>query len=258
MQRRKFIASTVLAASASLSASAKNNEVKAIEKDWYELREYELQFGSSQSHLDNYLKNALIPALNKYGVKNVGVFQDMSKPEPAKIYLLIPYPSFEDYAVISAKIKEDADFKKNSETYNNLPANQPPYARYKTSFMRGFDGLPKIIIPKQEPRIFEMRTYESFDEDALRRKIKMFNDSEFTIFDRVKLNSVFFGEVVAGDRMPCFTYMITFKDMQERDANWKAFLDDAEWKRIVVDPQYADSMNRIVKVFLEPLAYSQI
>lgn len=256
MQRRKFMTAAILTAN-TLSANAKKIGEKA-QKDWYELREYEMRFGVSQSSFDNYLKNALIPALNKFGVKNVGVFQELNKPEPAKIYVLIPYPSIEEYASISEKVKNDADFKKNSLEFNNILPDKIPYARYKSSFMTAFEGLPKIIVPKSEPRIFEMRTYESFSEDALRRKVKMFNESELALFDRVKLNSVFFGEVVSGERMPCLTYFITFKNMEERDANWKAFSVAPEWKQMSTAPEYANAMNRIIKTFLEPLAYSQI
>ena len=257
MKRRNFVTSTILAASA-LSVNAKSTEEKATKKEWYELREYEMRYGSPQSSLDNYFKNALIPALNKYGVKNVGVFRELAKSEPAKIYLLIPYASIEDYASISSKIKTDEDFKKNTQEYDSLLPDKAPYARYKVSFMNAFDGLPKIVIPSQEPRIFEIRTYESYCEDAARRKIKMFNESELGIFQRAKLNSVFFGEVVSGDRMPCLTYMVTFKNMEERDANWKVFGADPEWKKISTAPEYANAMNRTIREFLEPLPYSQI
>ena len=229
-----------------------------VKKEMYELREYEMRYGSPQSNLDNYLKNALLPALNKYGVKNVGVFREVGKSDPAKIYLLIPFPSMEEYNGIMEKVKADEDFKKNSQDYNNLPPDKAPYARITTSFMNAFDGLPKLIVPSQEPRIFEIRTYESYGEDAARRKIKMFNDSELGIFVRAKLNSVFFGEVIAGEHIPCLTYMVTFKNMEERDANWKVFGADPEWKKISTSPEYANAMNRIIRVFLEPLAYSQI
>ncbi len=75
---------------------------------------------------------------------------------------------------------------------------------------------------------------------------------------RRNLNPVFFGEVIAGDKMPCLTYMTTFKDMAERDANWKVFGADPAWKTISTAPEYANAMNKITKVFLEPTAYSQI
>lgn len=231
---------------------------KAAKKELYEFREYEMHFGGSQNTLHQYFEKALIPALNKHGVKTVGVFRELGKTEPAKIYLLIVYPSFEDYLPINNKLKTDEELKSNSAAYTQVPAEKPLYNRIKTWLLVAFDGVPAIKIPAKEPRIFELRTYESYSEDAGRRKIKMFNDEEFPIFYRTKLTPVFFGEAIAGDNLPCLTYMITFKNMEERDKNWAAFSADADWKRVSSEAQYANTVSNIRRVFLEPLPYSQV
>jgi hypothetical protein len=46
--------------------------------------------------------------------------------------------------------------------------------------------------------------------------------------------------------------------MEERDTNWKAFSADPDWARMSKDPQYANTVSKILRVFLEPLPYSQI
>ena len=259
MKRRKFIGSSLVAASAlAAPVAALAGKPKAEKKELYELREYEIHFGSSQADLHKYLETALIPALNKHGVKAVGVFKETGKSEPAKVYVAIVYPSFEEYVVIREKVKNDEDFKKNSLFYDQIAPNRAVFNRISTSLMIAFDGLPTIKVPANGPRIFEMRTYEGYNEDAVRRKIKMFNESEFPIFYKTKLTPVFFGEVIAGKNLPCLTYLITFKDMAERDANWSAFAADPDWKKVSSDPQYANSVSNIVRVFLEPTAYSQI
>lgn len=86
----------------------------------------------------------------------------------------------------------------------------------------------------------------------------MFNEEEFDIFYRVGLNPVFFGEMIAGKNLPALSYMVWFKDMAERDKNWAAFGADAAWKKVSADPQYANSVSNIIRIFLEPLAYSQV
>jgi hypothetical protein len=53
-------------------------------------------------------------------------------------------------------------------------------------------------------------------------------------------------------------YMIWFKNMEERDANWKAFSEDATWKKVLADPQYANTVSNIIRIFLAPMAYSQV
>lgn len=259
MKRRNFIQQAAITTSALAVGQlvfAANDKI--AQKELYEFREYEIHFGSSQNSLHEYLEKSLIPALNKHGVKSVGVFKESGKTEPAKIYVLIVYASFEDYIPVNSKVKADEEFKKSSAAWQAIPADKPVYNRVNTSLLIAFDGLPALKVPAKEARIFELRTYEGYSEDAVRRKIKMFNEEEFTIFYRTKLNPVFFGEVIAGPNLPCLTYMITFKDMAERDKNWAAFGADADWKRVSADAQYANTVSNIRRVFLEPLPYSQI
>jgi hypothetical protein len=257
MKRRKFLQKTVLASSALATAAVSPAFAQQQkEKEVYEWRVYEMN--RNQAPFDNFMSKALIPTLNRLGVKKVGAFFEMSKSEPSKLYLLIPYASFNDYVRINEALKSDKAFIDASAEYTKIPVEQPVYSRYHSSLMTAFDGLPQMIAPASGPRIFELRTYEGYSEDAVRRKIKMFNDEEFVIFNRVKLNPVFFGEVIAGPNLPALTYMITFKNMEERDLAWKAFGGDPDWQRILKDPQYANTVSKIYKTFLEPLPYSQV
>jgi len=200
----------------------------------------------------------LIPYLNKSGVGHVGVFNEISKSEPFRVYVLIPYPSIEAYGSILNNMQKDEDYQKASEEYNRVAVDQPSYWRYESSFMVAFDGLPKHVVPAAGSKLFELRIYEGYSDDAVRRKVKMFNEGEFDIFKRTNLNSVFFGENVSGKNLPCLTYMISFKNMEEREANWKKFIDDPEWKRISKLPEYANTVSKIHKIFLEPTSYSQL
>jgi hypothetical protein len=258
MERRKFVRSSLIAASALTAGSSFAAQKPEDRKALIELREYEIHFGTNENDLHNYFQNALIPAYNKYGVKAVGVFKETGKSEPAKVYLLIPYPTWDVYPTINAQVKSDADFKNASADYTKLPPEKNPYSRYTGKLMIAFDGMPQLVVPQKQPRIFELRTYEGYNEDALARKIKMFNEEEFRIFYRTKLNPVFFGEVVAGKDLPCLTYMVTFRNMEERDKNWADFGADADWKRISALPAYANSVSRITKIFLDPTSYSQV
>jgi hypothetical protein len=52
--------------------------------------------------------------------------------------------------------------------------------------------------------------------------------------------------------------MLGFENEQERDANWKKFIDDPDWKRITALPEYANTVSKVVKIYLEPMPYSQI
>jgi hypothetical protein len=259
MKRRKFIEHAAMTSTAVLlGQSALAGAEKVVKKELYEWREYEIRFGSSQNLLHEYLEKSFIPALNKFGVKTVGVFKEIGKTEPAKIYVLIAYPTFEDYLSINANVQHDEQFIKSSASWKQVPAEKPVYNRFNTSLMVAFDGFPALKVPAKEPRIFELRTYEGYSEDAVSRKVKMFNEEEFPIFYKNKLTPVFFGEVIAGPNLPCLTYMITFKNMEERDKNWAAFIADADWKRVSTDPKYANTVSNIKRVFLESVSYSQV
>ena len=258
MKRRHFVKASLLATPSVLAANSLTTQPKPVTKELYEWREYEFNFNSPRGEVEKYFKNALIPAFNKLGIKTVGVFTEMGKSDPAKVYMLIPYASFEDFKSINEKIKMDVDYKKAAADFYNLPADKAPYNRMSSSLMLAFDGLPKLIQPKNEPRIFEVRSYEGYSEDAVRRKVLMFNKDEFDIFYRTGLNPVFFGEVIAGGNLPRLTYMITFKNMEEHDKNWAKFSADDVWKKISKAPEYANTVSKIYKTFMEPTAYSQL
>ncbi len=259
MKRRQFVAASLAASAALTSGQAQATSIPtAGQKQVYELRVYEFRFGGSSASLETYLKDGLIPALNRLGAKNVGVFKDVGKPEPAKLYVLIPYPSWEAYSTAQAQLAADSALTQAQATYDSVIPEKVAYARYSTTLLHAFDGLPALVVPKPETRIFELRTYEGYSDDAVRRKVRMFNVDELPIFYATGLHPVFFGEVVAGGNMPCLTYMLTFKNMEERDANWKQFSANADWKRVSQAPEYANTVSHIVRVFLEPVAYSQV
>lgn len=259
MKRRKFVQSSLIGTSVIASgfpfAAASN---QADGKDIIELREYELSFGGNQANLHTYLKEALIPALNKYGVQHVGAFSELGNFEPVKIYVLIPYPGIEEYFTIPSSVLKDTDYISAAKNYNNLPPDNKVFNRFTTQLMIGFDGLPKLNASYKGSGVYELRTYEGYNEDAVRRKISMFNEVELSIFRNNGINSVFFGEVIAGPNLPYLTYMVTFKDMAERNQKWSKFGADPEWIRIKDLPEYANSVSNIIKKFLEPLPYSQV
>lgn len=258
MQRRNFIQKSIFTAGtlagaglgvASAKAAPKNKEV-------YEFRVYAMR--RNLKPLDNYFSNAFIPALNRMGVKNVGAFKETSMTEPAKVYMLIPYSSFEDFGRITMELKNDKEFAEARSDYDKIPLAQAIYDRYDSSLLLAFDGHPKMTVPPAHKNLFELRSYEGYSEDALRRKVRMFNEGEIEIFSQVKLPAVFYSENIAGKNLPCLTYMAAYENMEERDRVWKAFSAHPDWQRMSKLPEYADTVSRIHRTFLESLPYSQV
>jgi hypothetical protein len=228
-------------------------------QEFYEIRTYQMKFRGNANILETYLSKAFIPALNKYGVSKVGVFKDYGKPEPAIVVVAIPFASLAAYAGYKEALDKDVVYQQAATPYfEHVGLDKPMFEKISIYLAKSFLGHPALTLPnKQASRIYEWRTYEAYNEDALKRKIAMFNDAELSVFDKVGLHNVFFGEVLAGENTPCLSYMVSFENMAERDANWAKFSADPDWKRISADVKYANSHSRTVRKFLEPTIYSQ-
>jgi len=224
----------------------------------YELREYELDFFRPAEVLHSYLEKALIPALSRQGVKHIGVFEESGEALPKKLYLLVPYESMAAFVTVTDAVRADGQYLATAKSYFEAPQDQITYTRYESSFIRSASGFPALEKPAGDSDLFELRIYESYNEDALRRKVKMFNDSEFEIFKEVDLPMVFFGENISGDRMPCLTYLLAFKDKAHHTEAWSKFGAHPEWQRILKLEEYANTVSQITRVFLKPLPYSQL
>jgi len=227
------------------------------QKQVYEFRTYELEVFKSADILHNYFKDALIPALNRQGIENIGAFEETSEQLPAKIYLLIAYDDIVAFNTSKDLLDKDARYMEDAKPYFTA-LESTPFHKITTNLIRSTMGFPKLVKPVDESNLFELRIYGSQNEDALRRKVKMFNDSEFGIFTDVGLPVVFFGYNIAGNEMPCLTYLLAFKDKDAHTESWSKFVAHPEWARITKLEEYANAMNDITRVFLKRLPYSQL
>jgi hypothetical protein len=88
----------------------------------------------------------------------------------------------------------------------------------------------------------------------------MFNGGEITIFQRLGMRPVFFGQTVVGPEMPNLVYMLSFDDWTSRDELWKKFVSDPEWKKLSSPAELHDSqiVSNISNAILRPLNFSLI
>jgi hypothetical protein len=278
MDRREFITSSLAVgataglAGGSVTASEAadvdgqaGGGAAAGERMYYELRRYELRQGPMVDRMHEYLKDVSIPALNRAGVQTVGAFTPSFGALSPSIYLFLPYGSIQAFAGTQAKLAADAEFQKAAESHGNLPATDPAYLRVYSQLMAAAAFMPTVEVPPaaqgNKPRIFELRTYESHSLKARRMKLEMFGPlGELAIFRRTGLRPVFFGDNVIGDRLPSFTYMLTFDDMAAREKNWASFVGDPEWLTLRAKAGYTDPeiVSNITSIVLRPTAYSQI
>jgi hypothetical protein len=228
-------------------------------RQWYEVRRFQLRNGPQQSTTVNYLRDAYVPALNRAGVKPVGVF-NVSLGETPTIFVLIPHASLDSIGAVRARVGQDAEYLKAAEPFSAATHAQPAYERIDTSVLQAFTKVPVLEVPDiKKPRIFEWRRYESHSLRASRKKIEMFNDAgEIAIFRRLGLRPVFFGEAVIAPRMPHLQYMVVFDNMEAREKAWAAFRTDDEWRKLSAMPEFANTVSNISVTFLNPAPFSQI
>ena len=234
----------------------------------YEWRQYSLRTGASQRRLDDYLQNALIPALNRLGHTPIGVFAvTFGLPTPTVFVLTPSTPGggAESLLAREGKLDRDEAYVRAAAGYLDAVATDPVYVRQEVAVLSAFPQFPRVVIPAatetKGPRLFELRTYESHNERAHRAKVKMFAEmGEIDIFRRSGLTPVFFSRTVSGPRMPSLVYMLVHENMAAREKSWSTFASDPDWRKLSQTPGYTDPeiVSNITTVFLRPAAYSQI
>ena len=136
----------------------------------------------------------------------------------------------------------------------------PIFDRIQSSLSIAFEGFPTLVVPPKEPRIFQIRTYESPTEATHVRKVEMFHQGEFRIFNEAGAKGVLYSDNLIGDRLPSLTYMLCHKDLASLTENWKNFVNHPDWKKLAANPRYASEpiVSRVDDLVLTPTAYSQI
>jgi NIPSNAP len=265
--RRDFLkvslAASVASALSQAPASAAVMNPDASARQYLELRAYRLKPGAPHALLDAYLKAALIPALNARGIWAVGVFTEPEAKDGPAVWVLIPYPSLGSVAGVTASVNEDPAVRSAGAEYLISPTTaQPAFDRIDSWLLLSFAGHPSLAVPALardgKPRIFEMRTYESFGELKALKKIDMFNAGEIGVMQEVGLSPVFYGQALLGRDLPHLTYMLCSPDRETHKTNWTTFTKHPVWVGLKADPQYADTVSKITSRFLVPAAYSQI
>jgi NIPSNAP len=265
--RRTFLKMSALAA-ASAAGAASPLAADAIDapdraRDYIELRAYRLKPGASSTLLDGYLERAFIPALNRRGIRSVGVFTEPDATDALAVWVVIPHASLASVSAVTDALNTDPAVLAAGADYLSGPSkDNPAFDRIDSWLHLSFTGLPHLAIPalthNRRTRVFELRVYESFSELKALKKIAMFNAGEIEVMQGVGLSPVFYGQALVGRDLPHLSYLLCSPDRDTHKANFQRFLDHPTWKRLVADPQYADTVSKITSRFLVPTGYSQI
>ena len=231
--------------------------------DFYEIKIFHLKNNEQVNLVDQYLKNAYIPALHRISISNIGVFKPIGNDTSSikSVYVLIPFKSSDAWMKSKEMLAKDNIYLSSAKSFLEAPADKPPYERIESILMKSLPGQPHLLLPltKNPERVFELRSYESPTQHLSEKKMAMFNTGgEINIFKRLGFNPVFYGKVVSGSRMPNFMYMPVFESVQQRDDHWKIFGSDAQWKKISSDPENENnvSVSHIDSILMHSTKYS--
>ncbi len=264
MQRRQFLSTSLATGALAMAGDVTAQVPTTRSREYYQIRRYRLQTGPQTKLAESYFGDALIPALTRMDMGPIGAFQLNIGPELPTFYVLIPSSSVEALANVELRLGQDAAFLKAAEPFWNAPATAPAFLRVESSLLAAFEGWPRLTPPAiaatKSKRIFQLRTYESPSNRDHVRKVEMFHHGEFQIFRNAGFHPVFFGDCLIGPRMPSLTYMLSFSNMEELNAQWEAFGSDPAWKKLSAMPRYGFEaiVSNISNLILSPLAVSQI
>jgi NIPSNAP len=268
MDRRKFVSASLAVSAFSLARSAKGvsqTGAASATAEFYDLRRYQLTNGPGTKLTDNYFADALIPALNRLGIGPVGAFSVYFGPETPAYYLLMPSSKLETLVTADLLLARDPAFVKAGTPFWDAPAGSPACIGIESSLLRAFEGYPRITPPASAAtkgkRIYQLRQYLSPTNADHVRKVEMFHQGEFGIFEKSGAHGVFYADTLIGPRLPNLTYMLSFSDMASLESAWDKFAADPDWKKLSNDPKFnldPPTVSNITSLVLRPLACSQI
>jgi hypothetical protein len=109
----------------------------------------------------------------------------------------------------------------------------------------------------QDTRAFELRIYTAEDGklEALHRR---FRDHTVGLFKKHGMEVIGFWVPATGDEaVNTLVYLMAYPSQEARDASWKAFIDDPEWKAVYAEShQDGPLVKKVESKKLDPTDYS--
>ena len=205
--------------------------------------------------------------MNRAGAEKVGVFKLLASEnpnlklnaDPAELRMLLVHENIESVVGLESRLAGDQAYQTAGAEILNAPKSNPAFLRYDSTLLHAMEDAPRLVeTPKAESRVFELRTYESPNQERAKNKLDMFNAGEFAVFVKAGMPGVFFGGAVIGQGLPQLTYMVVHNDIADVKKNWGAFGKDPDWRKLSSNTGYKDNVSKIISLFIRPTAGSQI
>lgn len=231
------------------------------DKQYIELRHYQIKSAEGTKQVDEYLVNALVPALNRAGSEAVGVLREEEEQDQPVRLVVIAHDSIDAFAKSAQTLAKDKTYQDKAADFLALDKKATPLVRIRSELLHSFDCWPALKVPAiagQSGRMYELRIYESSTEHYGNLKVEMFNAGEVPIFIDSDIIPVFMGQAIVGENMPNLTYMTVYENQAAKDKGWDNFRKHPDWKVLSAKEKYKGTVSKIHKMNLVPVEGSQL
>lgn len=254
----------LLFAVAMVAAFLSAASVSAQSPQLYEVRSYLLDEKSDVAAIDQYLAEALLPALERQGIGPVGAFTNSDNDESGspRIVVVIPYENANQLVAVNQSLSNDAKYQTAAAAYLSRGPQDPAYSRIQSELLSAMQCWKQVKIPEglleNSDRVYELRLYESANERLGELKVDMFNNGEVPIFLDCGIQPIFIGQGILGPQTPNLTYLTAYTNEQSRSQAWDAFRKHPDWNVLKKVGKYQGTVSKIDKFVLVAKPYSQM
>jgi hypothetical protein len=243
-----------LAAGLALLTSAQAADTRV-----YELRTYTTNPGKLPDLLTRF-RDHTTKIFEKHGMTNVGYWvpADADKGADNTLIYLLEHKSREAATESWKNFRADPvwqDVAKKSE------ANGKIVAKVESVFLTATDFAKAMNSGNGKGgRVFELRTYTA-PEGKLAGLDARFRDHTIALFAKHGMTNLGYFHPTDADKGAGNTliYLLAYPSREAAAASWKAFSDDAEWKRVLAESQKDGKLtSKVVGVYLKPTDFSAI
>ena len=219
----------------------------------YEMRVYFAAPGKLDD-LNARFRNHTMALFSKHGIENIGYWVPIDNKENKLVYILA-YPSKEARESSWKEFMADPEWK---DVVKASEANGKLVNKVVSTFMTATDYSPAIKPSKNEPRVFELRTYTTEEGRLLPLHIR-FRDHTIKLFEKHGMTN--FGYWVPTDKPNTLIYVLAHKSQDAAKASFDAFRADPDWIKARKDSEdkAGGSLtveNGVKSEFLTPTDYS--
>ncbi|QDT09371.1 NIPSNAP family protein [Planctomycetes bacterium K23_9] len=260
----KIVCCCVLASIACVLTPALRAEETDSNHQYYEVRSYVLGDKGDEKAVDQYLSQALLPALQRAGIGPVGVLgnAENDKSGSHRVVVVIPLKSPNDLTAIRDQVCQSADYLAAAAKFESGGKSDAPYQRVTSELLVAMDCWPKVVVDQaslqNDERVYELRLYESPNARLGNLKVDMFNNGEVPIFLDCGIKPVFIGQSILGPQTPNLTYLTVYPDDGARKKAWGAFRAHPDWKVLSKVAKYAGTVSKIDTYIMVAKPYSQM